>query len=322
MIDFCDRILWLTQRRPGNRLIGAWELLKESFENCRTNCNECRDISSGSRSIPSYPSRNESSPQSNRNEVTYTAGGAEESDARSVRSEEQPELENLVVLGKGLRWSVAFSTETGNVECRKKGGSRSPCRTFKTLACRKIKTDRELRHFSISKTEGEALEVIRGAERESGLEQWRRLAALCDPLAVGRSVDDSRQILSPPNVSKIDDLSHAVQAWENFAQRHQERTEDQLPEDMRLAVLLSVCPTDHEELTAQQHLFPDYAQMRVRIVTVINSRTRGPAPMMGNLNEEASNHDAGGDESVGSEDWGFVPFGNQKLHESLHQTSV
>ena len=139
VIDFRDRILWLeniaqkrsrtflvtervayTQRRPRNRLIGAWELRKESLEKCRTNCNECRNISSGSPSTPSYPSRNESFPQSNRNEVTYTAGGAEESDVRSVRKEERPELENLVVLGKGLRWSCAFSTETGNEECRKK----------------------------------------------------------------------------------------------------------------------------------------------------------------------------------------------------------
>ena len=36
--------------------------------------------------------------------------------------------------------------------------------------------DQELQHFLISRTEGEALEVVRGAEREPGLEQWRRLA--------------------------------------------------------------------------------------------------------------------------------------------------
>ena len=47
--------------------------------------------------------------------------------------------------------------------------------------------DQELRHFLISRTEGVALEVVRGAEREPGLEQWRRLAALCDPLAAGSS---------------------------------------------------------------------------------------------------------------------------------------
>ena len=120
------------------------------------------------------------------------------------------------------------------------------------------------------RTEGEALEVVRGAEREPGLEQWRRLAALC-------SLDDSRQILSPPKAAKIDDLSHTIQACENIEQRHRERTGDPLPEDMRLAILLSMCPTDLEkELTAQQHLFPDCAQMKAHIVTVINSRTRGP----------------------------------------------
>ena len=62
--------------------------------------------------------------------------------------------------------------------------------------------------------------------------------------------------LSAPRVTKIDDLSHALQAWENLEQRHRERTGDQLPKDMRLAMLLSMCPTDLEkELTAQQHLF-------------------------------------------------------------------
>ena len=118
--------------------------------------------------------------------------------------------------------------------------------------------DQELQHFLIARTEGEAVEVVRGAEGEPGLEHWRRLAALYDPLAAGRSLDDSRQILSEPKVAKIDDLSHTMQAWENLEQRHRERTGDQLPKDMRLAVLLSMCPTELEkELTAQQHLFPD-----------------------------------------------------------------
>ena len=110
--------------------------------------------------------------------------------------------------------------------------------------------------------------------------------------------------MSPPNANTLEDLSHAIQAWENLEQRHRERTGDQLPKDMRLAIILSLCPTDLErELTAQQHLFLDGAQMRSHIVTVINSRTRGPAPMMmGNLNDEASNNDASSDELVEGED--------------------
>ena len=53
----------------------------------------------------------------------------------------------------------------------------------------------EKQYFLISRTKGEALEVVRGTEREPGLEQWRRLAALYDPLAAGRSLDHSRQNL-------------------------------------------------------------------------------------------------------------------------------
>ena len=160
--------------------------------------------------------------------------------------------------------------------------------------------DQQLHHVLISRSEGEALEVVRGAEQEQGLEQWRRLAALCDPLAAGRSLDDSKQILSPPKAAQIDDFSHAIQAWENLEQRHRERTEDQEPKGIRHAMVLSMCPTDLErELTAQQRLFPDYAQMRAHIVTVINSRTRCPGEI---LNDEASHCDARSGEFVESED--------------------
>ena len=65
-----------------------------------------------------------------------------------------------------------------------------------------------------------------------------------------------------------------------------------------------MCPTDLEkELTSQQHLFLDFAQMRAHIVTVINSRTHGPAVMIiGNVNDAASNHAVSSDELVQSED--------------------
>ena len=65
-----------------------------------------------------------------------------------------------------------------------------------------------------------------------------------------------------------------------------------------------MCSTKLEkEVTAQQHLFPDHAEKKADIVTVINSRTRGLAPMMmGNLSDEDRNHHARSDESVESDD--------------------
>ena len=142
------------------------------------------------------------------------------------------------------------------------------------------------------------------------------------PLAAGRSLDDSRQILSPPKVAQIDDLAHIIQAWEILEQRHRERTGDQLPKHMRLAILLSVSPTDLvNELTAQQHLFPDFAQRKAHIVTVISSRARGLAPMMmGNLSDEDSNNYANSDESVESEDGELyrLEISNGKRKSSLN----
>ena len=59
---------------------------------------------------------------------------------------------------------------------------------------------------------------------------------------------DSRQILSPPKAAGMEDLAHTIQAREIWEQPHRERTGDQLPEDMRLAVLLSTRPTDLEKI--------------------------------------------------------------------------
>ena len=53
-----------------------------------------------------------------RHEVTHSVGGAEEFDAGTIQEEEWPELENMVILGKGLRRRSACSTETGDEHCR------------------------------------------------------------------------------------------------------------------------------------------------------------------------------------------------------------
>ena len=102
-----------------------------------------------------------------------------------------------------------------------------------------------------------------------------------DPLTAGRSLGDSRQSLSPTKVSKLEDLSHALQAWRNLEQRHQERTGDKLPKDMRPAMLLAT----GVDSTATP--VPGFQQVRAHSFRVIKARTRGPAPVaVGNLNSE------------------------------------
>ena len=158
-----------------------------------------------------------------------------------------------------------------------------------------MELDQELQQ--VSRTEDGALETVRGAERQPGLEQSRRLAAMYDPLAAGRSFGDSRQSLSSTKVTKLEDLSHALQAWGNLEQRHQERTGDKLPKDTRPAMLLA----NGVDSTATP--VPGFEEVRARIFRVINTRTRVPAPTaVGHLNSEVGDSDSGSDEVMESED--------------------
>ena len=122
-------------------------------------------------------------------------------------------------------WSYlasARNAEAGDEGCREPEAADRCGTPSARIQCDKRDGPR-IATFLDLETGGEALEIVRGAEREPGLEQWRRLAALSDPLAAGRSLDDSRQILSPPKAAQIDELSHTVEAFDILEQRHRER---------------------------------------------------------------------------------------------------
>ena len=100
---------------------------------------------------------------SNRDEVTHPVSGAEKFDARPVREKDQPELENLVIFIKdfvGVVHTVLKQAPIAATNLQHDFGVTN-------------EMDQELQHFLISRTEGEALEVVRGDERDPGLEQWR-----------------------------------------------------------------------------------------------------------------------------------------------------
>ena len=118
--------------------------------------------------------------------------------------------------------------------------------------------EQKIQHFFIARTEGEALEVVRGAEREPGLEQCRRLFALYDPFAAGRSQDDRRQILSETESCQYRrPLTTPPKPGKTLNNETEKRTGDPLHKDMRLGILLFMCPTDLvRELTATAALVP------------------------------------------------------------------
>ena len=88
----------------------------------------------------------------------------------------------------------------------------------------------------------------------------------CDDHLAKRSFGTAGRFLSPTSVAKMDDRSRALQAWENLEQRHRGRKETSYPRTCDLLVSSPCVFTDLEKkLTAQQHLFPDYAQTRAHI---------------------------------------------------------
>ena len=152
--------------------------------------------------------------------------------------------------------------------------------------------DTELRQFLINRTEGDARQLVRGSDTAPGVEIWRLLANNYDPLAAPRVLNESRAVMAPPRANKIEDLSAAIQAWENLERRVVTRTGEKMPADMRMSVLLQICPPDLErELLPQQHLFPAYDALKNHIIGIVHSRTSGAAPMLHNLEDPAHAED-------------------------------
>ena len=93
--------------------------------------------------------------------MTHPVCGAGKFLARPTREEDRPELENLVIFGKGFRWCCARASKASDEECRKP----------ETADLRDTSRKRLWRDFLMSRSEGGALEVVRGVEQEPGLEQ-------------------------------------------------------------------------------------------------------------------------------------------------------
>ena len=104
---------------------------------------------------------------SSRPECTCQVGGAEESDTGSVREEVRSELANVVLPGQRLRRCGSSSIETGDEDCGKRETADLQDITDFGVT---MELGQELQH--VSRTEGGALETVRGAERQPSLEQW------------------------------------------------------------------------------------------------------------------------------------------------------
>ena len=141
--------------------------------------------------------------------------------------------------------------------------------------------DNDLKHLLIAKTEGDAREVVRGADQKPGLEQWRKLAEKYDPRGAGRNLADTLAVLQPGRAESLATLGAKIQEWENAERRQIQRGNGiRYPEDARVALLLGMCPVDvQRELEFRQDLYDTYEKMKSQILFITNTRTQGQTPM-------------------------------------------
>ncbi|CAK9035105.1 unnamed protein product [Durusdinium trenchii] len=68
--------------------------------------------------------------------------------------------------------------------------------------------------------EKEAFTLVRSAGKGKGLEAWRRLCKRFDPSTGGRRRALLRSVLNPNRCNKVEELSAAVENWEDQVERH------------------------------------------------------------------------------------------------------
>ena len=98
----------------------------------------------------------------------------------------------------------------------------------------------------------EAYTIVRAAGKTNGLEAWGRLCKRYDPSTGGRRRALLRSVLNPSRVNKMEELSAAVESWEEQVRQYETRrkldgTRPTLDEDIRVAILEKICPAGVEK---------------------------------------------------------------------------
>ena len=203
-----------------------------------------------------------------------------------------PEMEEV------LEWAEEMDDEVTRTKIKDVWGEVDP--TEKTIE--DIESiDSQLYAMLQTLCEKEAFTIVRSAGKNLGLEAWRRLVKRYDPTTGGRRRSMLRHILTPQKVTKIEELSAAVEVWEESVRQYESRKKSDgsrhvLDEEIKIAVLEHLCPTEIERhLQLNQQRYTGYSDVRSELVMYLETRlgtrmktfsleskssdTGGPAPM-------------------------------------------
>ena len=126
-------------------------------------------------------------------------------------------------------------------------------------------------------TEDEANDIVCNSSG-MGLETWRKLTRRWNPLTGSRLRNLLRPVISPGRAS-LTELLGALERWEAQVSKYRSSKNQQgqsrdIPEDILMAALESLVPTDLEvHLRMNSSRFETYDAMSVEVLAFIESRT-------------------------------------------------
>lgn len=124
----------------------------------------------------------------------------------------------------------------------------------------------------------EAFTIIRSAGRGNGVEAWRKLVRRYDPTTGGRRRLMLRHILNPAKCSKLEDLSSAIENWEESVRIYEARkradgSRHQLDQEIKTSVLEALCPGELERhLQMNRSRYGSYSDVRNEVMLYLETR--------------------------------------------------
>ena len=176
---------------------------------------------------------------------------------------------------KAMAWAEDETDPISNASTAAEFGSTNPAQeTIEDLEAK----DAQLYAVLQTLCEKEAFTLVRSAGKGHGLEAWRRLCKRYDPSTGGRRRALLKGVLSPNRCNKIEELSAAVENWEDQVRQYENRrkadgTRPTLDEDIKISILESICPTEVERhLQLNQARFADYQEVRKELSAYLETR--------------------------------------------------
>ena len=132
-----------------------------------------------------------------------------------------------------------------------------------------------------TKVKGEALDIAKSVERDSGFELWRRLVRRYDPRTTGQRVVLLSDIIRTQEL-QTSELLRGIDKWSELVRKYETTSGETLGDSVKMTVLQNMCPKEvrtHLQLNARRLLCAQ--DVREEVLAYVNAQQTSvdPKPM-------------------------------------------